>query len=117
MITLKSIVGIGNRRFNSNEYPWEIVATVLVDSKQWTKMRDKKQLSILYGVDISNLIYQINSNIPAYIPLVDANSRASKGLKTVKLTYFLKDIDKAKNLGFKILAGKYAYYTDSVKIY
>jgi hypothetical protein len=116
MISIKSITVVANHRLNDNEYPWAVNVVANVDVKHWTKMRNKKSLGMLYGVDISNMVYSINKLIPAHGPLVDDSKRASKGIKTIQLTYFLGCPERAKSLGCKILAGKYSSYGESVRL-
>lgn len=116
--TIDSIIGMTNNRFNNGENPWEITAHVSVDAKHWNKFNKKSNLGALYGIDICNAVHSINDLVPAHGPLVGGgDKRASKGLKRLTLTFFLGDLDKARALGFKLTAGKYASYGDRVVIY
>lgn len=61
---------------------------VQMDSKEWTKIKNKKQLGHLYGVAISNEVYRImHKSVVAWNPSVDDSRRASKGIKTLVLRY------------------------------
>ena len=99
---------------------WLVDVVVLVPAKEWTKRKSKKQLGMLYGVDISNAVYAINQNIPASCPTVDDRSRASKGFKTIRLSYRLTDAAKAEALGLKVRRyanGSFSHeYGDYVRI-
>ncbi len=77
------------------------VATVKVDinAKDWTKLRNAKGLGSLYGIDIGNAVYKIDSNIPAYNPMVSDRARAKNGVKSITLQYHFKDHDKAEAMG------------------
>jgi len=83
-------------------YPWRIDVVVELNVKDWQLYRKKKMLGQMYGVDFSNAVYHINNNIPASCPMVDDRKRAKNGIKTINLTYFLRDADRAENLGFEV---------------
>lgn len=81
---------------------WAVEVVVHMPVKAWTKHRDNNQLGMLYGVDISNAVFAINSNIPAHNPTVDSSSRAKNGIKTIHLSYRFTNPDKAESLGLKL---------------
>lgn len=83
-------------------YPWKITVVVKMDAKAWKRHADKGWLGQLYGIDISNYVYGFSRAIPAHAPTVDHGQRAKDGVKTIKLTYFLRDPKKAEALGFKV---------------
>lgn len=87
-------------------YPFKVVATITMDSKEWSKIKRKRGLGMLYGVDISNAIHDINSNINAYNPSVSDSKRASKGIKTITLTYYDKSFERAEALGLEVMRMK-----------
>src|SRR4051812_25598342 len=81
---------------------WIVEVRVIVEAKAWTKLRDTRNLGQLYGIDISNAVYHANRNIPASCPTVDDRARASKGFKSITLTYRLTDPVKAEALGLTV---------------
>ncbi len=83
-------------------YPWKTMVRIEIDSKWWARIRKANGLGMLYGVDISNAVGRINSNIRAYQPTVDDQSRARKGIKTITLTYFSQDYEAARKIGFNV---------------
>jgi len=113
---IKSIIGKSNNRYNSQETPWEIVVQIEIDNKEFLSIKKKHDLAHLYCVTVSNAIYSFNSDIPASKPYVDATRRASKGLKTITLSYFLSSPEIAQKLGLKVVADKYGSYGDYVDI-
>lgn len=64
------------------------IVTVQINVKDWTRLRNKGQLGALYGIDISNKVYQINRDIRAYNPTVSDRGRAVNGMKTITLEYW-----------------------------
>lgn len=64
--------------------------TVTMDKKEWTKANK----GMLYGVDISNEIYRRYPDIYATCPTVGDNQSATKGIKTITLTYLTMDYKK-----------------------
>lgn len=100
--------------------PWKVTVLVEMDSKSWAKTKKRGDLGHLYGVAISNAVYNINRNIPASCPTVDDRKRASKGIKRITLTYFVRSPLKAQSLGFtvrEINGEAYPRYADSVSLY
>lgn len=97
-------------------YPWRIDVCVTIDVKAWNKIKKAQALGQLYGIDISNAVYAINQKIPAVHPSVDDSARAKAGVKTIRLTYFLRDPARAQALGFKLIAGQYSKFADHVSI-
>lgn len=98
---------------------WRVEIEISIDAKLWRKYKDRKNLGMLYGVDISNAVYRINHNIPASCPTVDDRRRAANGVKTIKLTYFLNDAAMAENLGLKTRITKTSFepvYGDFVDV-
>lgn len=88
-------------------YPYVATVNVEVDAKYWSALKKKNQLGMLYGVDISNEVYRLSSQlIPAHNPMVDHNRNAKNGIKTISLQYHFKDHDKAEKLGMKVLRMK-----------
>lgn len=83
-------------------YHYRVDVVVTMSSEAWLKMKKKKQLGMLYGVDIGNAIYRLNHNIPAYHPMVGDRERSRNGIKTIKLSYHFNDEDKAAALGLDI---------------
>lgn len=85
-------------------YPFKVTATIQVDSKQYNKLKGDLGSLVL---TVNNVLYSLNSNIPAYNPSIDSegSKRASKGIKTLEFVYFFKDTIKAKNLGFEFHSG------------
>lgn len=77
--------------------PWRIVdvtevmgqirVQVTVSARYWHEQRAKGQLGMLYGVDISNAIGAMRSDVKAYHPTVSDKARATGGYKTVILWY------------------------------
>lgn len=118
MFTIKSITGRVHDT-SSGGYPWKIEVTIQVDAKYWAKLKAKRNLGMLYGVDVSNAVYAINENIPAHNPMVSDSARASKGFKTIQLTYFLSDPVRAKSLGFSYhesKSGVYPKYGEHIRV-
>lgn len=104
MFSIKSIYAL-NFDNSFGGYPWKVVVSVTMPSKEWTDLKKKGALGQLYGIEISNYVYALNNNIPAHCPTVDDSQRAKKGIKTVELTYFLSSnqADKAEALGLKVI--------------
>jgi len=119
MFSVKSIVASGHDS-SFGGYKWKVVVRVAVPAKEWAKAKKKGELGQLYGIDISNHVYAINRNIPAHNPTVDDRSRASKGVKSISLTYFLSDPDRAEALGLKVTRLKngefFGKYSDYVQV-
>lgn len=59
---------------------------VSVDALAWAAHKRTDALGHLYGIEISNRVYQ-EYGVRATNPTVDHNTRAVKGLKTVILYY------------------------------
>lgn len=114
LFSIESIIAQAARYLGADD--WEVVVTVKMPAKHWKKIRDKKGLGQLYGIEISNTVYAINRNIPAHHPTVDDRGRAKRGIKTITLRYKLQDPNRAMALGLKLLAGKYADYNDYIRI-
>jgi hypothetical protein len=83
-------------------FKWKVIVLISIPVKEWSKMRDKGWLGQLYGIDVSNAVYAVNRNIPAMNPTVDHSRRSAKGRKSISLTYFLNDPDKAQSLGLTV---------------
>jgi hypothetical protein len=119
MFTIKSITAKASN-YLGDHGSWLVEVVVSVDAKAWTKLRDKRNLGQLYGIDISNAVYAVNKNIPAHCPTVDDRSRASKGFKTIRLSYRLSNPEAAERLGLKVMRyknGEHAHsWGDSVSI-
>lgn len=82
-------------------YPYKIEAEFVIDAKEFASIKRKNELGRLFGVDLSNEIYAINSNIPAHNPTVNYSKPARNNRKLLKLTYFLRDHERAAALGFE----------------
>lgn len=121
MFIVKSIYAT-NHDSSFGGYPWKVEVTVAMPATEWATHKRKGWLGQLYGIDISNHVYAVNQNIPAHNPTVDDRSRAAKGVKTIKLTYFMRreHADQAEALGLKVLRLKngevYAGHSSYVKI-
>lgn len=80
---------------------------VQICSKEWNGIKAKGQLGQLYGVDISNLLYQ-DYGVQAYCPSVGDRDRAKNGLKTIDLTYqdkvWIPAPDNVVHVDFKALS-------------
>ena len=63
-----------------------VKVSVQVDSKYWTKLKNKGDLGSLYGVDISNEVFR-TYGVQAYNPTVSANKRCRMGFKWIQLYY------------------------------
>jgi hypothetical protein len=63
-----------------------VKVSVQVNSKYWTKLKNKGDLGSLYGVDISNEVFR-TYGVQAYNPTVSANKRCRMGFKWVHLYY------------------------------
>lgn len=98
---------------------WNINATIQMPAKLWAKYRDNNNLGGLY-LDVSNHIYSINQNVPAHNPTVNHYKNASKGIKTINLSYWLRDPKRAEALGLKVTwlkSGEFmAAFTDYVDL-
>jgi hypothetical protein len=70
--------------------------TVVMPVGVFNSYKKRNDLGYLYGVVISNEVYRTNSSIDAYCPTVSDRIRASKGLKTITLTYRWKEPPKLK---------------------
>lgn len=67
---------------------FECQVTIKMDAKLWRKTRDKDRLGFLYGVDVSNFVYQVtNQLVDARNPTVRDHNRAIKSVKTITLWY------------------------------
>ena len=96
IFTIKSITA--STHDNSfGGYPFRVDVIVKMETKAYKQF--KNNLGHLYGVLISNEVYRINPAIKAHGPMVDASRRAKKGVKTIILSYFDKDLDNAAKLG------------------
>ena len=101
MFHIKTIYAV-NHDSSFGGDPWKVIATVEMLATEWKKEKQRDALGQLYGIDISNRIHSLNGAIPAYEPMVDDRRRSVRGVKTIVLTYFLKDADKAEKLGLKV---------------
>jgi hypothetical protein len=63
-----------------------VTVKVTCDAKAWAKMAAKGQLGALYGIDISNAVYQA-SGVQASNPIVSDQLRAKNGIKVIELSY------------------------------
>lgn len=79
----------------------EVVVTIVTPNDLFKKLQKKSQLGSLF-LDVSNEVYSLNKNIPAYNPTVSGiNDRASKGIKTLRLSYTVRKLEQAKALGIE----------------
>lgn len=101
MFRIQSITACSSN-YLGDSAAWLVTVRVIVEAKAWTKLRDKRDLGQLYGVDISNAVYRINKAIPASCPVVNDSARASKGFKSITLEYRLTNADHAESLGLKV---------------
>lgn len=83
-------------------YNWKVEAVVHMPAKYWLDCKKKKQLGVLYGVDISNFIHRFHRAVPAWNPTVNDTLRSKKGIKTVLLTYYVSDPKQAESMGMKV---------------
>lgn len=101
MFTIKSITANASSAYGATDM-FEINVTITIDAKTWSKLAKQQRLGELYGVDVGNAVYRINSNIRAYNPMVNDRARASKGLKTITLMYTDTNLDAAEALGLEV---------------
>lgn len=102
MFSLKSI-SVRTHDTSFGGYPYRADVTIQMPSQDFNKIKKQGQLGSLY-LDVSNATYRASRElIPAYQPMVDDTRRASKGIKTIHLTYFFKDHDTAEALGLEVL--------------
>ncbi len=94
-LTAKCHPGLGCR-------DWVVEVVIKMPAKEWTKYRNKGWLGQLYVIDVSNFVYQFNRNIPAHCPTVGDRDRASKGFKTIRMTYSVRKAEQAEALGLKV---------------
>lgn len=115
---IKSLVIQDNRSFNSDRYQWEVVAQIEMDSTKFNTMKRKGHLGQLFGIDISNMLYDFCPLIPAHNPIVDHQRRASKGIKTIQLNYALGNPEVARQLGCESIGNraKYGTYVNLLKL-
>lgn len=78
---------------------------IITPSKLFAKLKNKGDLGSLY-LDVSNELYSLNNNIPAYCPTVSSENRASGGLKTITLYYKVDRLETAKALGLPVFEFK-----------
>ncbi len=82
-------VDIGEIRNSYTAYDKQATCFLKIPVSVWRRYRDKGNLGVLYGIDVSNYIYKAsNFKIKAYNPVVDDRQRARKGIKTIELTYY-----------------------------
>lgn len=99
--TIKSISVMGHD-FPGN-YAYKAVVSVEVEAKYWKALQKAKNLGQLYGIDISNQVYALSKGlIPASHPTVSDEKNARNGIKTVVLTYYFQDHNKAEALGLEV---------------
>lgn len=81
---------------------WEVSVSRRIAAKAWAQLKKRGALGLLYGVDVSNAVYRLNSGIPARCPTVDDSARASKGFKTIRLIYRSEDLKGAAQVGLAV---------------
>lgn len=99
------VVRAHDSSYGGYAYVCEVVAKV--DAKHWTKLRNAKDLGVLYGIDISNEAYALtNRLVPTHNPSVSDRDRAKDGIKTVRLSYYFRDHNAAEKLGLEVICLK-----------
>jgi len=103
-------------------YKVETNVTIQIDAKEFAKLKAKGHLGQLYGIDVSNEVYRLSGRaVRAHNPSVDDTRKASKGIKTISLTYYQDDVASAHQAGlecFKTPAGlepKYGAFVNFLK--
>lgn len=135
MITVNSIIGqIHDTGFGG--YPYKVVVSVSLPVSEFNKLCPvvsparsticgRKPAGRALGslvVEVNNLVYGMNSNIPAHNPSIDSQGsrRASDGIKTMEFVYFFRDHEQAIRLGFEVMRLKsgefYPKYSQCVEI-
>ncbi len=75
MFRIQSIVAKASNYIG--DHAWVVEVTVIVEAKAWTKLRDKRDLGMLYGVDIGNAVYRRLLGVSPTVALV--NEQAYSG--------------------------------------
>jgi hypothetical protein len=65
--------------------------TLTYPANEFAKLVKRGQLGLFYGVDVSNVIGRLFPDVRAWAPTVDDTARSRKGIKTVTLTYELRN--------------------------
>ena len=101
-----SIVSITASASSSMGYKIQYDVYVEVNSEYWKQFSKKQKLGQLYGIDISNAVYQITDEVvPAYNPYVHDRARSKNGLKQIRLTYYSNDVSRAIKAGIEFHKG------------
>jgi hypothetical protein len=108
-------VEVRSSEYLGDSYAWILSVNVRVNSKQWTKLRNKGRLGQLYCVDIANTLYRMNTDYGYSQPTVSDSKRSTNGFKSITIEYRFTDSDKAKRLGLKV--SPHAAYGDRVILY
>lgn len=76
-----------------------IVELEIIDLKAFKKLKGNLGDLVL---SVSNEVYGLNKNIPAYYPTVDSKKRAKDGIKPIEFIYYFGSYARAEALGLKI---------------
>lgn len=130
MIKLKSITtSLHDSSYGGYAYKVTVMVNVNADYYKTLKVTRKAQ-STMFGhspasrdlgplvIDVNNLVYRFNNNIPAYNPSIDSTGtkKAKGGIKTMEFVYFFNDHDKARALGIKFIRDSIAQYGQYISL-